>query len=357
MTTNIKIYNSRVTIISQEKTNVKCKSNAPATEKWAQKKPLADKIAQRLYLLGYERRAQRMADCSDYLEYKYCADCDRYMVQRANLCRDRLCPICNWRLSLQRYSAMTRIIDTIGSAYPEASYSLITLTVRNCAPQALSKTIDRMADAWHLVINQRGLKPLLLGTARSVELTYNARTRQLHPHYHVLVAWYNKATTDNAAMMIDYWLRACRKYNLVVDIKAQHAADVTSADGQEYERAVLETYKYAIKSKTLTDMPQEVLAEVVKQWAGKRLVSMTGKFKQYAKDTQAESMEEVANDVIQISPCKCCGSNNTHVYAYRWAFGENAYVPCLQGDNGGVTPPYKKIIIDNRGGSDEQKDN
>ena len=298
-----------------------------------------------------------MADCSDYLEFKYCADCDRYMVQRANLCRDRLCPICNWRLALQRYGAMTRILDTLGCAYPEAAYSLITLTVRNCEPKDLSRTIDRMADAWHLVLNQRKLKPLLLGTARSVELTYNARTRQLHPHYHVLVAWYDKRAADNAAIMIQYWLKACRKYNLTVDIKAQHAADVTSKDGQAYEEAVLETYKYAIKSKTLTDMPQDVLAEVVKQWAGKRLVSMTGKIRQYARDTGAESMEEVENDVIQVSPCKCCGSINTHVYAYSWAFGQQAYVPCPQGDNGGVMPPYKKITIDRGGSGNEQENN
>lgn len=337
-TTTVNIY-SPVFIITQNKTNVKPCGNADEKlSKWAEHKKISDRIAQKLYALGYERRAKRMQECADFIEYKYCADCGKYMVKRANLCRDRFCSTCQWRLSLQRYSAMSRIIDTLSNAYPEASYSLVTLTVQNCKPSELAKTLDKMGEAWHLVLNQRKLKPLLLGTARSVELTYNARTKELHPHYHVMVAWYNKADSENTARLIAYWLKAATKKGLTANIKAQHAADVEAENGIAFEKAVLETFKYAVKSKQLQDMPNDVFAEVVKQWANKRLVAFTGKIKEYARLTEAESMEEVQNDEIQLSPCKCCGGINTHTYAYKWAFGLNAYVPFATEKTGGVTP-------------------
>lgn len=343
-TTTVNIYNP-VFIITQNREIVKSCDNEAAKEKlkkWAEHKKISDKIAQKLYALGYEKRAKRMQECADYIEYKYCADCGKFMVKRANLCRDRFCSTCQWRLSLQRYSAMSRILDTLSNAYPEASYSLVTLTVQNCKPQELAKTLDKMGEAWHLVMNQRKLKPLLLGTARSVELTYNARTKELHPHFHVMVAWYNKEDSSNTAQLIEYWLKAATKKGLTANIKAQHAADVVDKSGIGFEKAVLETFKYAVKSKQLQDMPKEVFTEVVRQWANKRLVAFTGKIKEYAKLTEAESMEEVQNDEIQLSPCKCCGSINTHAYAFKWAFGLNKYIPFSTDKIGGVTPTIER---------------
>lgn len=343
-TTTVNIYNP-VFIITQNKTNVKTSGNNEAEEKlkkWAEHKKISDKIAQKLFCLGYEKRAKRMQECADFIEYKYCADCGKFMVKRANLCRDRFCSTCQWRLSLQRYGAMSRILDTLSNAYPEASYSLVTLTVQNCKPQELAKTLDKMGEAWHLVLNQRKLKPLLLGTARSVELTYNARTKELHPHYHVMVAWYNKADSANTSKLIEYWLKAATKKGLVANIKAQHAADVEAENGEAFEKAVLETFKYAVKSKQLQDMPNAVFSEVVRQWANKRLVAFTGKIKAYAKLTEAESMEEVQNDEIQLSPCKCCGSINTHAYAFKWAFGIDKYIPFSTDKIGGVTPTIER---------------
>ena len=81
------------------------------TKKWQYKKEQALKMSEKMYCAGYDRRAERMAECSDIVQLQYCHDCDSYQVKRANLCRDKLCPICNWRLSLRRMMSMMSIID------------------------------------------------------------------------------------------------------------------------------------------------------------------------------------------------------------------------------------------------------
>ena len=309
--------------------------------KWAEHKQISAKIAAKLKRAGYERRAERMKECSDTIEYKWCEDCNGLVVRRANLCRDRFCSTCQWRLSLQRYATMQRIIDSIGNGYPEASYSLITLTVKNCKATELAKTLEKMSAAWHLVCNQVRVRPHLYGWAKSIELTYNKATQELHPHMHVLIMWADEAADEHAKVLIDYWIKAATKKGLTADIKAQHAAEVQTKEGQTFEGAVLETFKYAVKSKEIQYMPQEVFAEVVRQWANKRLVAFGGLIKKYAKLTEADSMEEVQDDDIQIDCCRCCGSTAVHDLIYKWAFGEKRYKPLIfprNGNTGGVTP-------------------
>lgn len=294
-------------------------------EKFREHKLISAQIARRLRALGdiYERRADRMAHCSDVLEYKYCTDCDKLQVVRANLCRDRFCSVCQWRLALQRYAAMSRILDGIGNGYPEASYSLVTLTVRNCAPAELAKTVERINAAWHLCSNQRHIKSIIMGYAKSLELTYNRRTRTLHPHAHIIIMWADKEAQAHAGALVEAWLRACDKHSLTANIAAQNAQEIQAEEGDSLRGAILETYKYAVKSKEVISMPQDVMAEVVKQWANKRLVSYGGKIKEYAKLTEAEC-DVITDDNLEIdvSPCRCCGGVNTQNIIYRWAFGK-----------------------------------
>ena len=54
----------------------------------------------------YPARAYRMADCSKRIDYTYCPECGSMHIARTYLCRDRLCPLCQWRLSLQRIGDM-----------------------------------------------------------------------------------------------------------------------------------------------------------------------------------------------------------------------------------------------------------
>lgn len=328
-----------VIIISQDKTVVKTQNSSiieQNLQKWVEKKHLSKKISIKLRRIGEEKRSIRMYYCADVLEYTKCNACNAWHIKRANLCRDRFCPTCSWRLSLQRFGEMKKLLSVINDkdGYNIKGWSLVTLTVKNCNLNDLSETLDKMSEAWKLTVNQRKLKPCFYGWAKSTELTLNERTREVHPHYHILVAWYDVADK----LLIDKWLSACTNKGLTVDIKAQHAQQVNYWRGHEtptehiksevaddFTKAVLETFKYSVKGSDLDSMSLKEFKTVVQQYANKRLISYGGKIKEYVKLLRL-NMEEVKDEDIQLNVCRDCGAFELEKVAYKWAFGLKAYV-------------------------------
>ena len=100
----------------------------PVFARWQYHKQLSQQMAARLAILGLTARAERMYMCGSDLVFDKCADCGHVHVRQAQLCRDRLCPTCNWRLSLKRYARMSDILAVLMARYPGATYTLVTLT-------------------------------------------------------------------------------------------------------------------------------------------------------------------------------------------------------------------------------------
>ena len=317
-------------IVEKTLENVEKSSEIPPinTEKWAKKQPLKEKMAKKLYKIGLKERADRMNNCSNLLEYVYCKECGKVHIARANLCRDRFCPICSWRLALQRVGEMQRLVETLKNGYPDLTYSLITLTVKNCEVSDFSDTLKLMSKAWNLAMAQRKLRPRIFGWARSTELTYNKVTHQLHPHYHIITAW--KADEDRKACeeaVVDEWLKASQKHGLITDIKAQDARSI--ADGYETEvdkvlKATVEVFKYAVKTNDMDAMPLKEFRVLTEQFASKRTCDFGGKFRELKKALQME-MEKVEDEDIKIGICRDCGAIGVSDVLLKWSFGEQAY--------------------------------
>lgn len=330
--------NSPIIIITNniENVNIDTESTIKRTfsknEKWKEKKMKSLLISQKLQAIGETRRAERMKNCGDVLEYSLCKECGEYHIKKANLCRDRFCPACSWRLSLQRYSEMKRLLMNIENAYPEITdWSLITLTVKNCYIDDLNEIMQKMSRAWNLAISQRSVRPVLFGWARSVEVTFNEDTRELHPHYHILIGWWENRSED----LIRRWMNACSKYGLIANIKAQNAQKITyykAENGniktdtdlpENFTKAVLETFKYSVKGSDLEKMKVSEFREIVNQYSNKRLVAYGGKIKEYAKLLKIETDKVQDEEYIKI--CKNCGAPELEQLIYKWSFGTNAY--------------------------------
>lgn len=308
--------------INAQRAAAHCAQPKPPAEgeelrRWTEKKQLAFAIAKKLAAAGYEGRAERMKECSDIIEYSYCRDCGGYHVHRANLCRDRFCPVCSWRLSLQRFGEMRRVLIALAQGYPEADFSLVTLTVKNCHVQDLDKTMKRMSAAWNQVNNRVIMKRDVKGWARSVELTYNAESREVHPHFHILVMWEGKEHGDDLRRA---WIDCARQKKLTAEIQCQNAK-LIGADGDDTELvgAILETYKYNIKGSTLDAMPLFEFRAVADQWAHKRLLAFGGKIAEYVKVCEAE-LEAIKDDEDTLT-CSDCLSHSIEKLVYKWSFG------------------------------------
>lgn len=289
--------------------------------KWANHKEMAERVSKKMFKIGEFRRGERMSNCANFITYNYCHDCDTYTIQRTNLCRDRFCPTCNWRLSLKRYVDMTRILDVLSQEHGNRNYSFITLTVENCRPEELNQTMKDMYYAWNRMLQRKVIKDDYagaLGWAKSIEVTYNPYKHTMHPHYHVLIAWQKQQRGEE---LLNAWLKSCEKQGLTVTHKAQNQQSIKAQAGEEGEsmaNAILETFKYSFKSKQLDEMPYREFKILVDEIGGKRLVSFGGVIKEIAARLKID-MENLGDETMYV--CKKCGSVDVDQLIYKWAFG------------------------------------
>jgi plasmid rolling circle replication initiator protein Rep len=297
--------------------------------KWQDHKKRSQVVAAKLEAIGLEKRSTRMKYCATHLEFNECADCGTVTVTNAQLCRDRLCPTCAWRLSLKRYAMMSGIMEALYNGYPEYIYSLVTLTVKNPRPEKLRLCLEQMQEAWRSTINQRWTKDCLAGWARSIEVTYNAAAGTFHPHYHIIMMTTDFVSIENIIME---WMRHCRKQGLEVSRKAQSSVEIAPTDhkeGYSLAKSICETYKYTIKSDSLADMPLSHFKAYAEAVDGKRLISLGGKIKEMAKAMEADKLDELdeKDDNEKIDVCLKCKSVALDRIVCEWSWKQGRYIP------------------------------
>ena len=297
---------------------------AEESERWEVHKIRCSAVSARLAAIGQHARAYRMEHCAEDLVYRWCRSCGSRHIISASLCRDRFCPVCKWRLSLKRFSVMCQIVQGLRREYARSAWQFVTLTVENCAPGDLRETMDEMLSAWDKIMKRRTTRRALLGWARSIEVTYNAKTKMLHPHFHVLLLWAEDEEPND--LIINAWLETV---SIRAVHKAQHAevihslsSGLDSSDSpEELTGAVLETFKYSVKDADLQEMPLRLFKELDKEMRGRRMVAFGGKVKEYARALNAEVLMEEASeeeDEDELNKCVSCGSLRVIEVVGRW---------------------------------------
>lgn len=314
-------------------------------EKWTMHKEAAARMAQKLDRIKEHARAYRMRTCATEVVYNVCQSCGRKHVIHANLCRDRFCPLCNWRLSMKRFTSMIQIVDGLRRLYPESRWQFVTLTVANCAPAELPDVITEMMRAWNCIASRKTFKRSIIGWARSMEITYNPATKTIHPHFHMLLMWAEGYAPTQ--FVTREWVKTVKRYATMEaqdeqDVKtrrqlkdqiAREAAmsrntslvvdEIPSIYDQEEEDAaavrdaVLETYKYSVKGSDLEEMPLWVFKDVDAAMRSRRLVAFGGVVKAYAAEIGASNMDQ-DGDEEDLAACFGCGSTRLVHVVGRW---------------------------------------
>ena len=274
-----------------------------------------------------------MAGCSHEVIYEYCHDCGHVHVLQARLCRDRVCPICNWRLALRQYSQMLQTLNYYYEHYnAHTDAYFLTLTVPNCTPENVDYTMSKLTQDWDRLMHRSWCKKNIVGWARKTEITYNNRTNTLHPHLHVIVM-----ATESPIPMIDYWLqynpnanKQCQDLQSIdtgrhakVDRQTVVPVDLSEPD-ESIVGAILETFKYTTKTAEILTMPLKTLRCYLQGIDGKRLIAYGG----LIKDIRAElKLKEEETDIDEESTGMCivCSSVQLERAAAAWSFATETY--------------------------------
>lgn len=310
---------------------------------WTEYKKYSLTVADLLQDAGFPKRAKRVRECATMIKGAKCPECGRSEITSANFCRDRLCPTCAWRLSMKRYAEMLSMIGYINDI-EDYHVGFLTLTVRNCRPQDLGRVLRWMSEDWNRLNSRRPFSRMCDGWARSVEVTYNDKTRTFHPHYHVLMlirgdydlARYQRTFNEE-------WRTAARlAYSPITDFRevtsrkdaAEVANDVDSAgfftcdqlrpDSEVLGGALLEITKYCFKPKDFDTLPVDDFRELAIGLKGLRMCAFGGILREARKaldlpeDTKIDDSESIVPKI-----CKC-GAVMEEI-ALRWSFSQAQY--------------------------------
>lgn len=291
--------------------------------KWDDKKRLAMQISAKLIKCGHTKRGYLMSECANQLIFRHCTDCGHVSVHRASLCRDKLCPVCNWRLARQRYGGMRRILEHIAQQDTDQKYQylLMTLTVPNVPVHMLGACISWMSEAWNRLMQRKSCnKQNIIGWARAVEITYNNTANTLHPHYHVIIITPQVNSQEWRQKVIADWCECYKGYGNP-SINAQDIREIYSRDIMQdnpHIVALLETFKYTQKSSDLLNMPGRTIYEYANQIKGRRMIAYGGIIKAVKDKLKIADMDVVQDDDDTTDKCAYCGSHEVHDLLCQW---------------------------------------
>lgn len=217
-----------------------------------------------------------------YINFENCAtdlwiDEESGQITGANFCKQRLCPVCNYRRSTMLWHKVSNVISDI-----QNEKLLITLTVKNCTGDNLKATIDGILESFHRLTSRRMWKKNIVGFIRGLEITYNSQEDTFHPHIHILAVAsenYFKEDYIDVHTLRKWWTESARlDYYVQVDIRKIKTTD----------KAVAEVVKYAVKMADILQQDADekrlratqTLASCI---VGRRLISTGGLIKKLAK--------------------------------------------------------------------------
>lgn len=271
--------------------------------------------------LDLMNRAIRVKDCGSFLEF-HVNEHDK-KLHTANFCKDRLCPMCNWRRSLKIFGQVSRIMDVLEK--DGYQFLFLTLTVRNCTGEELADTVQTIYDGWRYFYNKNSIfKGSVVGSFRSLEVTRNHKTGLFHPHLHVVLVvrpdYFNGKNYIKQSKWADMWKKACNlDYIPIVDVRK-----ILPDDSKGLAGAVAEVSKYAVKSSDMFrggDMSEisDTVSVFLDSLSGRRLCGFTGVFSSVRKQLQLDDIEN--GNLVNIDEDNIRSDVATMIVRYSWRSG------------------------------------
>lgn len=282
------------------------KSKTGCIESWAKYKQYNKTLAS-LYTKALDidstlmspARLASIKECGEILIYRKIDKATRKLTQ-ASFCRDRLCPMCNWRKSLKLYQQVGAIVELIETWQP-TRYLFVTLTIRNVDGAELSDAINRLNKGFTRLIDgtqhhakSKNFRKYLLGYMKSIEITYNRRTDTYHPHIHAIIAVrpsYFRAGYLTKIEWAEMWGDA-------MNVDYAPSIDVQAIAPCEQKKKVAEIVKYPVKSTDVLEIDDEkqaieAIITLRKAMHGRRLVTYGKQFREAARKLKLKDIEQI----------------------------------------------------------------
>jgi plasmid rolling circle replication initiator protein Rep len=248
----------------------------------------------------HARKAERMYSCSGVLEFAEQVNSEngevKLKLSKAQFCRVRYCPICQWRRSLLWRAKFYQALPGIMALYPTARFVFLTLTVKNCNIVDLRETIQAMNKAWNRFRLCKAFTSIM-GWVRTTEVT-RTEDGKAHPHFHCLLMVPASYFGVGYVKQDDWrkaWKTALRiDYEPVVDVRAvKSKPDKAGKEGVDLPHdGLVETLKYSVKASDMTSYP-DWFVTLTKETHRLRFIATGGLFKEVLKPEEKITNEDM----------------------------------------------------------------
>lgn len=320
-------------------------------------------------LTNLEKYAVRIRNCASYLTFQACEKGHYKKLKRAEFCKCRHCVLCQRRRSRLIYHQVLDLVHAHKKKYSSDIPLLLTLTIPNIPASKLRKSIGDMAYAWRTLAKRKVFNKAVRSWFKALEVTYNQKCDDFHPHYHVLLMvpkhyfnfkrdiyisrdkwlklWQNVMGMSEITQVDVRRVRKKTKKMLGEEQKKikQIEAEIAAVERGEIEIAAAEVAKYATK-------PASYLKKIAKGryyanpkaikgfhygMKGKRLIGFGGLFRKLRKELGMIDVEK--SDLIKLDEkekevcfCPLCGSTLKDEI-YQWDMGLRNFFSYVDQDN------------------------
>lgn len=263
-----------------------------------------------------EARKTVVESCGGRLEFAVDA-AGVLKLARAWLCHHPLCPICKGRRSMKTFHELKEICAVARRQNPSCQFAMLTLTVPNVPGDDLPATITHLMKSFERLSRRAEVKKVVVGWFRSLEVSYNEKRGDYHPHFHCLLmfkgGYFTSRNYIKQARWLELWQEATRQLEITqVDIRKVTArkkrksvgADQANAD---LESAAAEVGKYATKDGDYVQRDSvddysangDVIATLCRAFKNRRLIAYGGLFKSIRSELHLDESED---DLVNIDP-------------------------------------------------------
>jgi hypothetical protein len=206
------------------------------------------------YYPSLQRTARRMAACGESVRLALDPETDT-VTPIITRCRDRICPYCTVARTVRAKLQLLAIIGTMSN--PRS----VVLTARS-SDDPLGRQLPWLRQAFRRLRGYKKWQALVTGGVYTLEITYNPRRAQWHPHVHIIIdglyfpqkllsALWRKATGDSDVV----WIQAI----------------------EDTPKAAMELAAYIGKPPNIRNLDNNRLREYVRATHGLRMLQTFGR--------------------------------------------------------------------------------
>lgn len=220
-----------------------------------------------------------------------------YHLTGANFCRNRICPMCQFRRSEKMFAQMIQLVRHLEQDY---RFIHLVLTIPNVETGSeLIEAIEKLYKGFNKFWHYADIKKAFKGCLRCLEISYNYQNYSFHPHLHCLIA-VKPSYFNDTRIYLNYdkvrqlWGKAMQsKQPLQIYLRSCKVGDYVG---------VAEVCKYCVKPLDLTQGENDIanLTVILTLWhtlKGKRFVQKYGVVKEAFNNLFSENDDEYIEQI------------------------------------------------------------